>query len=665
MVMALKPIDIKQSYIPGDPNAIAANLEFTRAEDDPRAPVAITPFEGYNFLPTDYGYRSYFGINALLNIPIVPSRCEDVFIFRSDSLNVLMVALCEDGIWTKDPSTASGSWVHQVVFTLANPLPAVVTIEGSSPSTTEESTVTFTSLEPGQAVTVGGHTYTATLASTAAQVATALSGGGSPNGVLSGALVNWTLVLDGPGVITYTSTTPNANVSNLPISVSTPFATSYDPLLYRRWTSVRIDNDTYFYNTGRETIEKLSSALVWSSLSPNFITMSGQVGIFQAGGRMGMWDTLNSVSNSSVFAFDDFTPSLETLANVTKFRAVTGKIVTIIKHGDGFVIYSTESITSVRLNSGSSGLLWDAVAVSKTKGITHPGEVAVGITSLEHYVYTTEGLIVLKNFNAFTRQHEIETALTPVVDFIREDNDQVQIKVLQARYVFFNLINVNYINGRVHSFEETSAMAGAVEVLYRDGTNVRYRDTTNLLFRGSVTLPSTVFNISGGALTPMYPTYKGSLVFDTKLEKWGKFKGDFKVVMELVPSNTFDAETVGFTTFGMNVGILQPEGTIRIFDSTPTDSLCRWGKYGLSRLGFTTLLTAEISFRSNSTGTVITQSSLNNRDFSYLLTKTTAFTDTRVVEHKQAVEARWHTLALTGQWDLQQLSIAGKVSGRR
>ena len=65
-------------------------------------------------------------------------------------------------------------------------------------------------------------------------------------------------------------------------------------------------------------------------------------GIFRANGRLGFWDSANSVSWSSLFSFIDFTPSLETLAGFATFNDVLGRIVTIKASGSGFIIYSTK-----------------------------------------------------------------------------------------------------------------------------------------------------------------------------------------------------------------------------------------------------------------------------------------------------------------------------------
>ena len=556
MVMKTKPIDLKGSYIPGDPNAIMENLAYTRSEDDPVPAVPVMPYEGWNFLPTDYGYRSYFGTNAVLNVELLPSRCDELLIIQSTSFSNIAVALCEDGIWTTNPGIAGSIWTHAVVY-------------------------------------------------------------------------------------------------------------SYSSSVHLQWTHVRINNQSYLYQAGRGTINLLSSVNVLSTFTPSFLNMAGQEGVFQAGGRLGMWDSAGSVSWSNIFDFSDFTPSLETLAGNAQFNSVLGDIIIIKKHGDGFIIYASASVTTVHQSGTTTGLLWDAQPVATTSGITHAGEVTIGVSDMEHYVYTTQGLVVIKAYNSYMKQHDVSSGLTNVIDFIRENKEPVFLKMMQGRYLFICLINPNYIHGIESSYETTADTVGISQVYFRDDSECIYKDGTQVFFSGSVVIPSVDFTIDTGADLPAYPVFQGALVFDTVYQKWGKCKGLFSQVVDMTPSDAISTGVAGFTNFGMNVGVLQESGVIRLFDNRPADSWLRWGKIGYSRLGFTQLFVAEAHFRSNSTGTIELEGSLNGRDLNTLFYRSTAFNDTRKIEHTSGLSARWHTIALRGQWDFQYLGFACKMAGIR
>ena len=97
---------------------------------------------------------------------------------------------------------------------------------GSSPGVTETATVTFSTLAAGQTVSVAGRTFTAgsggasasDVAAAMAQTASLTSGtsvAGPTVGTFSGAITGWTTGGQSGANLTYTSTTPSANVSNL------------------------------------------------------------------------------------------------------------------------------------------------------------------------------------------------------------------------------------------------------------------------------------------------------------------------------------------------------------------------------------------------------------------------------------------------------------------
>ena len=110
--------------------------------------------------------------------------------------------------------------------------PAVSVVSGqpgsSSPGVTETAALTFSNLAAGQSVSLAGLTFTATSNISANQVASAFAnltngattGTGAGLGSYSGTLSNWnTGGASGAGV-TFTSTTPDANVSDLTASTS-------------------------------------------------------------------------------------------------------------------------------------------------------------------------------------------------------------------------------------------------------------------------------------------------------------------------------------------------------------------------------------------------------------------------------------------------------------
>ena len=123
MAQNAKVIDLTRSYVPGDPNAFPQNMGFTQSEDRPEQEPPILAYEGYNFLPTHYGYRSYFGTNSTLQVGALASRAQFVLSYQLPNYQTRLIALCENGIWTVNANVAGSVWTHAVVFNLNSPAP--------------------------------------------------------------------------------------------------------------------------------------------------------------------------------------------------------------------------------------------------------------------------------------------------------------------------------------------------------------------------------------------------------------------------------------------------------------------------------------------------------------------------------------------------------------
>lgn len=120
MAQNAKPIDLTRSYLPIDPNSLTQTMHATQGEDAPEQRFPVIPYEGWNFMPSSYGYRSYFGTNAKLDIEALddPKLTREVFVFQKADLTNMVIALRDDGIWTKQ-GESSGDWTQQIVLTPA------------------------------------------------------------------------------------------------------------------------------------------------------------------------------------------------------------------------------------------------------------------------------------------------------------------------------------------------------------------------------------------------------------------------------------------------------------------------------------------------------------------------------------------------------------------
>ena len=122
-------------------------------------------------------------------------------------------------------ATASSNVTDLAVSSTAVTPPAVATSQGAA-AVTERTTITFKDMLPGESITVGGLKYTATVATSAAQVAAAYggaqAGAATPTnpltGTFSGTLASFNAgVTDGSGTLAFTSTTASGNVTDLPV----------------------------------------------------------------------------------------------------------------------------------------------------------------------------------------------------------------------------------------------------------------------------------------------------------------------------------------------------------------------------------------------------------------------------------------------------------------
>ena len=133
--------------------------------------------------------------------------------------------------------------------------PAVSTTQGDA-QTTESSQVTFNDMSAGQTVTVGGLTYTATDTTTGAEVAAAFAGiqaggtlpSGLTKGLFSGSLsgFNAGASTSGSAALTFTSTTPNADVTDISVAATQTIFSASEPTNQTAVDAqVKVDGITY------------------------------------------------------------------------------------------------------------------------------------------------------------------------------------------------------------------------------------------------------------------------------------------------------------------------------------------------------------------------------------------------------------------------------------
>jgi len=194
--------------------------------------------------------------------------------------------------------------------------------------------------------------------------------------------------------------------------------------IFNPWTFGIIKNRLYCYRNGQGAgtyiLRLLVDGTAWEQLTPTFANMAQIEGIFEARGRMGMWDTTGSIYTSSVTNPVDFTPSIKTRANVTKVDAVRGNIVLCIGFSDGFIIYSTASIIVAHYVGGTNTFKY--TAISKEQGVLNTDAVTV-LDKKTQFAYTQAGLYAvtgngLQDISSEASAYLKSSNLSPRLDYL-------------------------------------------------------------------------------------------------------------------------------------------------------------------------------------------------------------------------------------------------------
>lgn len=164
--------------------------------------------------------------------------------------------------------------------------------------------------------------------------------------------------------------------------------------------------DASNWDTAVETLyTKEDSLFQVVAITPSFLNMEGQVGLFKAGNRLGFWDSDNAIAWSSAFIPVDFTPDVVSLSGITTFSDIAGDIVTILPTTDGFMVYSTGSI--VRIDPlPNSAERWGATVIRASGGIDFYTQATVGGDPEYHVAWTQRGVLEIVGRQARTILHE-------------------------------------------------------------------------------------------------------------------------------------------------------------------------------------------------------------------------------------------------------------------
>ena len=99
-------------------------------------------------------------------------------------------------------------------------------------------------------------------------------------------------------------------------------------------------------------------------------------------------------------------------------------------------------------------------------------------------------------------------------------------------------------------------------------------------------------------------TFAGALVFDTLLNKWGKYIGEHQIVVDYNPVNAASLDMLPSDRISMDAGILTPSKELHIYDERPAKSFVRYGTLGYYRLGTTQVVEVRAQFKKPFSGII-------------------------------------------------------------
>lgn len=179
------------------------------------------------------------------------------------------------------------------------------------------------------------------------------------------------------------------------------------------------------------------------------------------------------------------------------------------------------------------------------------------------------------------------------------------------------------------------------------------------------TLGAGEFFLQQGSAAPLYPTFKGAYVYDTHLQKWGKFVADYAKLIDYQAINTYQPGEQSYGRFGIYGGIVDGTGKIKLFDDAPVDAEIVYGKMGYYRQGMTTTEEWKVQHRTPLTGKITTYTSLDGKVMSPALTMEHDFISSGLWHATGGYSGRWHSIKLSGQFDLTYIEFRGIIQGKR
>lgn len=442
-------IDLRRSYIPQDPNAFPVTMQTTQGEDNPEARIPMLPYDGYNFMPTPQGYASFFGVNSHIDIDSI------YYIPAQEEIPAVAATVATYGPspgWTY-PEGVTIDELKAFTMTLWGYVDWTTLLQENYLVDTDEELLAlgyddmydffWTDVVPDVTVEFGprvalqgplldpGNPEIPSIAEVEEQLGTV--GVDDTFVIQTLEYQNIIVALCDDGIWIKYGGTSGAWTHTITLAPMEE--------LHKEWSKCVIDNIIYVYRQGEAHvwIAGPDNDYVFTEATPTGINMAGQLGIFKAGGRLGFWDSENSTGWSSLTEPLEFGDA-EKFSGFTIFQDIIGRIVIVLQHGDGFIIYCTKSIVLVR-RTPTSQMLFSGSSIFNNAGISYRREACYANPDTSHFALTTQGFVEINGGQAQVSMPEITT-------YLKKSRQPVFLQVLNGRYLHFNVLDPYYLQSR-------------------------------------------------------------------------------------------------------------------------------------------------------------------------------------------------------------------------
>jgi len=384
---------------------------------------------------------------------------------------------------------------------------------------------------------------------------------------------------------------------------------------------------------------------VAGATSNALVKLANVEGICTGRGRLIAWDYLNAIyigSNQNVI---DFTPSIQTQANVVTVDSIKGKIIKCVPTEDGFLVYATGNIIRATYVGGQYVYKYKPVSsfgVVDPRHITQSGNLG--------FHYSANGIIALDMAGA-----QDKFAAKELTAWIEKFNLPIHLSYVSDRYLLISL--------------DTEPKRVSMHRSRDNQTDIQYLGTgvETGLNTGVAAFQPASWNLSA------YPEFSMAFVYDTYTGKWGQAELDFKSIFSMNPinqmgykvENLYEAHNNAYGSDYAGLAVYGIDDTVKILTDEPTDSYLVLGKFQLSKSGTTCLTKASLGFKGYVNCTVTAELSIDGRVIEWAYDVDSPTITAPSYDFYLTSVAKWFNIVIKGKFNLTYVELEGYKHANR